>query len=304
MKSMQSNYTRSFAIPQLSDYLPGNSAPDRLTGAGTDASQPLVSIITAVRNGAYSVERAMSSVFAQKYPHIEYLVIDGGSVDGTVEVIHRHASRLAYYVSEPDKGISDAFNKGIAVSHGEIIGIINSDDWYEPEAVSAAVAALLASKAEVVCGAVQYWNNGGKTLVFLPDPERLCFEMTVHHPAVFVRRSVYEREGLFSLQLRYAMDYELMLRFKIQGAVFTTVNKVLANMNTGGASDHFWIQGQREVALSKTAWLGHLWRNRIYSWKAISRRIAAAGLRYVGLGRAVEWYKAKHSICRKVRTLE
>jgi len=105
-----------------------------------DKKLPVVSIITIVYNGVRHIEDTIKSVITQTYPNIEYIIIDGNSTDGTQEVIKRYEHKIARWISEKDRGISDAFNKGIAMASGALIGMINADDWYEPDAIASVVA--------------------------------------------------------------------------------------------------------------------------------------------------------------------
>src|SRR5690349_11081866 len=125
--------------------------------------QPLVSIITIVYNGEKHLEQTIQSVLSQTYSNIEYIIIDGGSVDNSISIIKKYNNRLAYWISEKDSGISDAFNKGIAKARGEIIGLINADDWYETDAVEKVVA--LIGNHDVAYGNVMYWKNGAKDMI-------------------------------------------------------------------------------------------------------------------------------------------
>ena len=104
--------------------------------------QPLVSIITIVFNGGKHLQQTIESVLGQSYSNIEYIIIDGGSKDSSVSIIEKYSAQLAYWTTEPDKGISDAFNKGIKKTKGQIIGIINADDWYEADTVQQVVTAI------------------------------------------------------------------------------------------------------------------------------------------------------------------
>ena len=144
---------------QLRDY-PADPRPATVHGGrraggratATNGSLPLVSIVTVVHNRARTLPRAIDSVLAQEYPELEYIVVDGCSTDGTVDVIRRYEHHIDVWISEPDRGISEAFNKGVALARGQIIGLLNSDDWYEAGAVSAAVRALEASGCDIVHG--------------------------------------------------------------------------------------------------------------------------------------------------------
>src|SRR5688500_11046379 len=228
-----------FAVPKRADY-PSDPKAARLCGgvrirrpAIQTAPAPLVSIVTIVRNGAARFARAAESVLAQDYPAIEYIVVDGASTDGTLDVIRRLESRIAVWVSEPDTGISDAFNKGIAFAHGEVVGLLNSDDWYEPGAVSAAVRALKESGADIAHGKLQYWKGSRKTYLVTGDADLLEKGMTIGHPTMFVRRACYERLGLYRHDFRQAMDYEWLLRAKLSGARFCFIDECLATLHDG-----------------------------------------------------------------------
>ena len=232
---------------------------------GFNAKDPLVSIITVVKNGMATLPRTIESVLSQDYRNIEYIVIDGKSTDGTLDVLRAFDSELSLWVSEPDSGISDAFNKGICRSRGEIIGILNCDDFYERGAVSSSVEAMQNSHADIAAGEMQYWQRDRKTFLVSSDPNQLEKSMTVGHPTVFVRRSCYGRIGLYRLDFRLAMDYEWVLRAKQQGARFVMVDRCTANMQIGGVSDKRWRDGQHEVARARalhvpgknTAWAYH-----------------------------------------------
>src|SRR6185295_16144009 len=157
-------------VPSLDDYsvVPGREG--RKGGrraneiAKTESSStPLVSVVTIVRNGAHTLSRTIESVLSQDFPDIEYIVVDGGSTDGTLELLRANQDQIAIWISEADQGISDAFNKGIALSRGEIIGLLNSDDWYEAGANRAVVEEMQKSAADIACGRLQYWEGGRPT---------------------------------------------------------------------------------------------------------------------------------------------
>ena len=210
---------------------------------------PLVSIITVCRNAEKTLQRTMQSIVSQTYPHIEYIIIDGASTDHTVEMI-RACPAVTKWISEPDEGITDAFNKGLAQASGEWVGILNADDWYEPDTVARVVER--AKEADVVHGAVRYWRGKDPKEVYYPCQERLKQEMTINHPSVFIRRSAYSAEGGFDSRFHYAMDYELILRYYIKGYRFKELeNTVLANMSYEGVSDRFWTKSLYEVTQAK-----------------------------------------------------
>ncbi|MBN1230634.1 MAG: glycosyltransferase [Anaerolineales bacterium] len=186
--------------------------------------QPLVSIITPSFNQANFLEETILSVLGQDYPHIEYLVIDGGSTDGSVEIIEKYADRLAYWVSEKDQGQADAINKGFSRGSGEIVAWINSDDKYLPGAVSAAVKALLENPSVgMIYGDV--FSIGAEGKVFnttthrqLTTEDLLSFEI-ISQPTVFMRRAVLEKTKGLNLDFHYLLDHQLWLQMAMQAPI-------------------------------------------------------------------------------------
>lgn len=197
----------------------------------------LVSIITVSYNAAKTIEQTIRSVINQTYDSIEYIIIDGGSTDGTVDIIKKYEDQITYWVSEPDKGIYDAMNKGIAHAKGDIIGIINSDDWYEIDAIEQVVQ-YYEEGEKVYHGAIRNYQEDGVTFITpaTKSLERLKRGMVVNHPAMFVNKEVYERYGAFSLEYRIAADWDFTLKVHMQGVSFIRIDKILANFRLGGVS--------------------------------------------------------------------
>lgn len=211
-----------------------------------------ISIITIAYNSAETIEDTIQSVLSQDYTDVEYIVVDGASSDGTLAIIERYADRIAHFVSEPDKGIYDAMNKGVRMATGEVIGILNSDDFYadhrvisdvaarfradRTDAESATIDALYADlvyvdreKGDKV---IRFWKAGA----YRPNSFRRGWMPP--HPTFFVRRTCYERYGLYSLDLRSAADYELMLRFiHKHGIKLAYLERVITHMRVGGESN-------------------------------------------------------------------
>jgi len=180
--------------------------------------QPLVSIVTPSFNQADFIEETLCSVLEQDYPRIEYIVIDGGSTDGSVEIIRKYADRLAYWVSERDAGQSDAINKGLRRATGDIVAWLNSDDYYVPHALTAAVQCLVAHpEAGMVYGNVDVVDAHGQVLKRGVGSDydlarQLLQEIIVPQPAAFWWRRVTEDVGYLRTDLHYAMDWDLWLR--------------------------------------------------------------------------------------------
>ncbi|MGQ9832428.1 MAG: glycosyltransferase family 2 protein [Candidatus Villigracilaceae bacterium] len=183
---------------------------------------PLVSVVTPSFNQAAYLEQTLRSVLEQDYADIEYIVIDGSSTDGSVELIKKYASRLSYWVSEKDSGQAEAINKGMQRAHGEIVAWLNSDDYYLPGAVSAAVKAfeqdrealLVYSNILAVDADGQIINHLTYRPLTLQD--LLCFEI-IGQPAVFMRRAAFEQTGGLDPSYHFLLDHHLWIRIAAQG---------------------------------------------------------------------------------------
>lgn len=255
------------------------------------AAEPLVSIITVVRNGVATVEQTILSVLDQSYIPIEYIVIDGASTDGTIDRIRTFDDRLAYWRSEPDAGISDAFNKGIALARGSIIGLLNADDAYEPDAVATAVAVLARDPgAGFVFGHLRLTDRGRSYIAYADSGYARIIARrmpTLNHPTVFMRAAVYAEHGTFRTDLRLAMDYELLLRIHRCGIRGVAVDRVLATMRLGGLSHQQAHRRIREaIAIAREYGLGSLAAAREYGF-AIMKLALVSALLAIGAPGAV-----------------
>jgi len=201
-----------------------------------------VSIITVCYNSELTIEKTLESVLGQTYTNIEYIIVDGKSTDGTLKVVDKYKSEFGnrlIIVSEKDKGIYDAMNKGIRLATGQLIGIINSDDYYEPTAVEDIVDAYKndnANPLSVYYGGTAMVRDGEIKWISYSDHEKLEVEM-ITHPSCFVTKQVYEEFGCFDLQYSCVADYDFMLRLKKSGKVsFLPVKKHISNFVLGGMS--------------------------------------------------------------------
>jgi len=203
-----------------------------------------VSIITPVYNRAKTLEHCIQSVQKQTYPHLEHIIIDGGSIDGTIEIIKKYEDKIAHWISEPDKGIYDAMNKGIKAARGDIIGILNSDDFCVDEnVIETVVKNMDEANVDSCYGDLVYIdrNDTKKVLRYWKSGEfnkkKFRFGWMPPHPTFFVKREIYEKYGLFNLDFPLAADYEIMLRFLYKYGVSSVyIPKVLVKMRSGGTS--------------------------------------------------------------------
>ncbi len=259
---------------------------------------PLVTIITVVFNGEKHLEKTIQSVIQQTYPNIEYIVIDGGSTDGTIDIIKKYGQQISQWVSEKDKGIADAFNKGIQKATGSIIGLINADDWYEPDAVQTAVQHL--KDADIVYGKLNIWKNDTIAYTVAANHSLLPNEMTVNHPTVFVKKKWYDEHGLFRLQFRCAMDYDVMLRFYTRGAVFVYTDTVMANMRLEGFSDVNWKVGCKETLAIKNEYIPQKrTKNYLYYLRHVNAIRITRWMNNSPLKKILQWYRRKWSKIEK-----
>lgn len=198
-----------------------------------------LSIIMVVKNDRHRFRRALSSVLEQMTDELEVIVIDGGSTDGTLEVIKARAQHLAYWETGQDSGIADAFNRGIQQATGDVVAILNSDDHWMPETLSLVREhALRFPDVSVFYGAVRYEDPvSGYAYVRTPRLASLKYRMWLFHPAIFVRRDAYTRVGLYDTRFTHAMDAEWCHRALSAGERFQEIPAVLASMSLGGVSD-------------------------------------------------------------------
>lgn len=200
---------------------------------------PLLSVILPVLNNSAGFACAIDSILQQQDGRLELIVIDGGSTDGTLEMIAQRADRIAYWESGLDSGIADAFNRGISRATGEFVAILNSDDWWEPDTFQHFTAALAHDRtAAVLYGSVRYVDGTNNySYVRHPDLTAMKYRMWLFHPAILVRRETYQRIGVYNPRYTHAMDSEWCHRALAAGIHFVRIPSVLANMALGGISD-------------------------------------------------------------------
>jgi glycosyltransferase involved in cell wall biosynthesis len=217
-----------------------------------------ISIITPVYNTASTLERTIQSVLKQAIAsELEYIIVDGGSTDGSLEIIERYLDKIDVFVSEKDKGVYDAMNKGISLATGDVIGIINADDWYNEDALQTVENIFIEqSDVSIVYSPIDNYVDGKYVNTFYPgNLEHLVFKFILNHPSCFIRKPVYEQIGLFNLSYKIAADYDLIFRAYISGAKFQYIDTPLASYSLNGMSGNLknkfkLIQESKSVALN------------------------------------------------------
>jgi glycosyltransferase involved in cell wall biosynthesis len=208
------------------------------------ADLPLISIVTAVRNGEAHLAGCLRSVSGQTYPRVEHIVVDGASEDGTGHILAAHKHCIAKSISEPDQGIYDAMNKGIQMATGEIVGTLNADDFYADSRVLADVAAVFAQTGTDAVFAdllVVDRDKPDRVLRYYQSkdfhPDRFAQGWMPPHPTFFTRREHYQSLGLYRTDYRIAADYELLIRFLAGHHLsYQHIPRVLVHMRAGGVS--------------------------------------------------------------------
>lgn len=213
--------------------------------------EPLVSIITVVLNDKDGLQRTIQSVRKQTYANIEYIVIDGGSSDGTVDILHLHLNEIDAWISEPDKGIADAFNKGLALANGEVIGILNAGDRYYDDAVATIVEEYKRCETPDTFFCSGHMRVNEWDMILYADAgyaRKLPFMMPlINHPTCFVSASVYRLVGGFNTNIAIAMDYEFLKRCDKAGIAIQCLNKLLVEIDAYGMSNKQFWRSYREL---------------------------------------------------------
>ena len=231
-----------------------------------------ISIVTPAFNSAATIRDTLESIGNQDYPDLEHIIIDGGSKDGTLKIVaeYPHVSQV---VSEPDRGLYDAMNKGLKMATGEVAVVLNSDDFYTHSQVLSRVAAKLEeARADTLYADLEYvdpiktdrvvrhWKAGAF------HPKNFQRGWMPPHPTFFVRRHLYEQFGFFDIALRFSADYELMLRFLLKNKVSTCyLPEVTVRMRAGGASNASWLNRYRANCEDRRAWKMNGLRPKFYT---------------------------------------
>ena len=225
-------------------------------------SNPKISIITVSFNSQSTIKHTIQSVASQDYQNKEYILIDGASTDWTLDIISFLKDKINYFVSEKDNGIYNAMNKGIKASSGDIIGILNSDDFYSNNEVLSKVANIFEeTDCDCLYGDLVYVDKGDarKIVRYWKSGEfskrKLRMGWMLPHPTFFVKKEIYEKHGLYNLKLKTAADYEMILRLLHKDNIkIEYLPEVLVNMRMGGKSNSSFINRLKGNYEDNLAW--------------------------------------------------
>lgn len=213
--------------------------------------KPLISIITVVFNGEQYLEQTIQSVINQSYDNVEYIIIDGGSTDGTLDIIKKYEDRIDYWVSEKDDGIYDAMNKGITLATGKVIGLINADDWYEKRTIKEVVDIFNENKhRDIVYGLLRHIKNEQEYKIEAQN-HNFLYERMIPHPTCFVKKAVYNKLNNFSTMYRASADYDFMIRAKLANFNFIKIDEVLANFRNEGISNSSKVGAMESLKIKR-----------------------------------------------------
>jgi glycosyltransferase involved in cell wall biosynthesis len=207
-----------------------------------------VTIITAAYNAAKTIDETLDSVARQSYPNIEHIVVNGASTDDTQSIIEQYRDKLAAIVSGPDHGVYDAMNKGLALASGEVVGFLNADDIYADKDVLSRVVGIMEHESlDALFGDVEFFRSEDPTRTVRRyrsarfSPDQIALGWMPAHPALFLRRRVYEHYGVFRTDYRIAGDFEYCARiFHSDTLVYRSLPETLVRMRTGGISTNGW----------------------------------------------------------------
>lgn len=233
-------------------------APTLAAYAATSARRPAstlpppdVSVVTVARNAAATLPRTVASVQAQRGPRIEHVVVDGASTDDTADLLASRLRAQDFWLSEPDRGIADAFNKGVALARGRYVQFLNADDWLSEGQIARAVATLEASGADFVFGDLVFHRDGRPSYVYRGDPDYAAglsrLLPPVNHPTLLARRELFERAGLFCLEHCFCMEYDWLQRVQRTGGRGVHDAGVVGHMTHEGVSNLAFRRTAREV---------------------------------------------------------
>lgn len=256
------------------------------------------SIITICYNSEKTIERTIKSVLDQTCKNYEYIIVDGASKDGTLDIVKQYEPLFEgrmKWKSEPDTGIYNAMNKGIRRSSGDIIGIVNSDDWLEPDAlekVQAAVETNGSNLAALYCGGINYHLTNGEAKVWpvnlkaLRRDAKMYLVSGVRHPGLFVPKRIYERLGVFNEVMKLSADADFMLRCYYDGVPFVDIKAIVSNMSEGGLST---VDTARTIEIFKN------------DRKTLLRSFGKVGLSYLWLYYSWDFRKKIKRLAKQIR---
>jgi glycosyltransferase involved in cell wall biosynthesis len=199
-------------------------------------NMPLITVVTVVRNRKKTLEETILSAINQTYKNVEYIIVDGASTDGTLDIVRKYEDKIDYWMSEPDKGIYDAMNKGIDLATGDYIALLNSDDWYEHDTCEIIVKKINEVKADVYFGMVRVIDKQSNACINISGYNIYVINQNmIAHQTCFISKYIYSKYK-YDIKYKSASDYDFMIKVYKSNASFCFIEKILSNARTGGIS--------------------------------------------------------------------
>ena len=266
----------------------------------------VLTVVTICRNALPLLRPTVESVLSQLRQSVEYWIVDGASTDGTREFLASLEAHGVRTISEPDRGIADAMNKGVRLSTGAWVAHLHAGDCYLPGAIDAVLArsaanpgSPAAANADILCGSILKEEEGAKTR-YLPKPSRLRIDMTIHHPGAFTRRQVFDQIGGFDERYPNAMDYDFFLRAFVRGKRFEVIPEIIARMASGGQSERSLWATYRETHEIRARNLASGWeRSYLFFLFLVARGTLRRLLQRMGLKGFVAWLRRRFALAPK-----
>jgi glycosyltransferase involved in cell wall biosynthesis len=240
-----------------------------------------ITIITVCYNSAATLEKTIFSVAGQTYANIEYIIVDGNSKDGTLDIIQSHQDKITKWISEPDKGLYDAMNKGIAMATGDIVGIVNSDDTFNSKTVLAEIAAFHHANAiDASIGNIVQHKEDGKIVRLYTSknwtPYKLKIGSMPPHPSIFFKRTLFQKYGNYLLDFKIGADYELIIRYFLKNNIkwkysgITTHKMLIGGISSSGLKSYNLISKeiQKGLKINEIPFISWKIKSRIL-WKVV-----------------------------------
>ncbi len=240
-----------------------------------------ISIITVCYNSSNTIEKTILSVANQTYHDIEYIIIDGSSSDGTLEILKKYSNLITIWISEPDKGLYDAMNKGIIMATGDLVGILNSDDTFKSNTVLEELAQFHSSNViDASIGDIIQHNDKNEIIRLYSSknwsPTKLSIGFMPPHPSIFFKRDLFDKYGLYNLSFKIGADYELITRFFFKNRIswkysgITTTSMLVGGVSSSGYSSYKLITKEIKKALIMNGVIFSSWIiNTRFVWKII-----------------------------------
>lgn len=224
------------------------------------SEKPLISYVTVVRNNPHTIKRAIDSVIKQKYENVEHIVIDGASTDNTIDVILEYKDHIDYYASEPDNGLYDALNKAIELCRGELILVLNSDDWLSPDSANIAAELCKFNQPQLIAGTAHVMIHKDEGVFWHPQKVGMASYFTVanvNHNAIYATRAAYQKSGPYDVSYKIAADTKWILKCYSDGVIFDYTDRVTVNYSLGGISSdiHWHIEECKRIIKDKFPFL-------------------------------------------------